>query len=212
MFDEKQVRQILRSISVLAAQALAMLDDLQLLRLIWDANVAEKNSGSPNSDDSVVILQDFRKKTSEANCIFEFSAEEVSKMPKEFRNFFRYGGKNHRIRKKENGVYEIRFMYKGITISASSKKLDQAKKKFIEQCHAVSGGNTLRVADRKTLKEFALFWLENVKNPEFAREQCRITKYRSEFISSLSLESGISCRSSQPKLKLSWVRILPKVK
>lgn len=106
----------------------------------------------------------------EANCIFEFTEKEISKMPREFRKSFRYGGKNHRIRKKENGVYEIRFMYKGKTISASSKNLEQAKKKFIELCRSALSENAARPADRQTLKAFAEPWFENVKKPRI-REQ-----------------------------------------
>ena len=141
-------------------------------RLIWNADKEENNSKLLDLNDEVVNLDEFRKVNSEANCIFEFTAEEISKMPKEFRNFFRYGGKNHRIRKKENGVYEIRFMKNGINISASSKVLTEAKRRFIEKCHEVASSAHEAKARKKPtlLSDFAKRWIDTVKKPNVVED------------------------------------------
>ncbi len=97
----------------------------------------------------------------------DFTQKEISKMPKEFRKYFRYGGKNHRIRRKENGVYEIRFTYHGHTISASSKLLDVAKKKFIEKLHNLTKlvATPPKKIEDTLLKDFSIKWMVNVKRP-----------------------------------------------
>lgn len=104
----------------------------------------------------------------ETEGFLKFTESEVSKMPKQFRKYFRYGGKNHRIRQKNNGVYEIRFMINGLSISASSKKLEIAKKKFIEKLHdsvTVKQAKDAKAIENILFKDFAKTWLETVKRP-----------------------------------------------
>lgn len=69
MFDEKQVRQILRSISVLVAQALAMLDDLQQPRLVWDSD-REERSKKPFDDLSDIAANPFPEKYEQHNGVW----------------------------------------------------------------------------------------------------------------------------------------------
>lgn len=105
-------------------------------------------------------------KTAETEFL-NFTQKEISRMPKEFRKYFRYGGKNYRIRQKENGVYEIRFRRCGYNISVSSKLLDVAKKKFIEKLKDIKesiAASSKRIKDT-LFKDFSSRWLETVKKP-----------------------------------------------
>lgn len=101
----------------------------------------------------------------EAEEFLKFTDSEVSKMPKEFRKYFRYGGKKHRIRQKKNGIYEIRFMIKGLKISASAKTIEVAKKKFIALLNDAIIVKPPKEPKKTVLKDFAQVWLETVKRP-----------------------------------------------
>ena len=68
--------------------------------------------------------------------VFEFSEKDISKMPFTFKKEFRKNGCTAHIIKRQSGrnsyIYEIRYRRNGYNISASSKDIDEAKRKFLE--------------------------------------------------------------------------------
>ena len=85
-------------------------------------------------------------------------------MPNEYKKYFRYGGKNRRIRLRDSGVYEVRACIHGVHISASSKKRNVAVQKFIEKLRALAGEVAPQKITAKLFKDFAAQWLE-IKRP-----------------------------------------------
>lgn len=67
---------------------------------------------------------------------FNFTNKEIDKMPKQLRAYFKAGRIRASIRKRSN-VYEIRCSICGRRISASSKNLEIAKKKFVTKLDEV---------------------------------------------------------------------------
>lgn len=64
--------------------------------------------------------------------ILKFTQKEISKMPQQIRKLFRTpDGVVARVRKKKNGVIEIRCMIGGVRYEGSGKDLATAKEKFI---------------------------------------------------------------------------------
>lgn len=62
-----------------------------------------------------------------------FTEKEVSKMPKQFRKLFKTNKVRAHVRKRADGLYEIRCMIDLKPITAVSKYLETAKEKFIEK-------------------------------------------------------------------------------
>lgn len=90
----------------------------------------------------------------------EITEKEIQHMPKEFQKFFKYGGKRRRIRRKENGVYEVRACIFGRKISASSIKRDEAVRKFTEKLREISSVQAKPQINLILFGDFAKQWLD----------------------------------------------------
>lgn len=86
-------------------------------------------------------------------------------MPKEYRKEFRTGNITAHVRKKDNGVFEIRCQIQKQKIAASAKLLDVAKQKFIEALNAKISPMTPIIQKRVQLCDYMQTWLETVKKP-----------------------------------------------
>lgn len=62
----------------------------------------------------------------------DFTEKEYSKLPRYFKKKFKTHGVTAHVRLKNNGVYEIRCRQFGLNVSGSSKLLEEAKSKFVE--------------------------------------------------------------------------------
>ena len=101
-----------------------------------------------------------------ANGILKFSDKEISKMPKEFKKEFRSGNLVAHVRKKANGVFEIRCQINKTKIAVSSKLLDTAKDKFITALKELMQAPAVpKVNKNVKLCDYMLEWLETVKKP-----------------------------------------------
>lgn len=103
------------------------------------------------------------KETKNETFTCQFTARELLKMPQNYRKLFKVGKVVAHIRKKPNGVYEIRVCIDGNLFSSSSKDLELAKEKFVK---------TLSSEPKKRRKTSGLLfttyfetWLETVKKP-----------------------------------------------
>lgn len=65
----------------------------------------------------------------------KFTPKEFNKMPQKYRKLFKYGTVVATVSKKKNNVYEVRCQISNIKYYGSSKKLELAKLKFIEDLH-----------------------------------------------------------------------------
>lgn len=107
-----------------------------------------------------------------------FSEEDISKMPRKFRKTFRTNKQTAHIRRRENGVYEIRMQQNGYRISASAKFLDLAKERFIKKLHAYAEHGAPEARERArnappvasyTVAEYALHYIETFKRPNVCK-------------------------------------------
>lgn len=115
--------------------------------------------------------------------IFNFTRQEILKMPKQIRKRIRKEKLSDHTRRKENGVYEVRYMINGISYYGSSKNPAEAKKKFIEDVIAKSKKQTeTKAADdapavtknpqriEMPVGEYALHYLETFKKPNICKQ------------------------------------------
>lgn len=86
------------------------------------------------------VGQEEQTKTTESmnhSEILIFSEKEILKMPKRFRQQFRYKGVTAHVHKRKSGKYnwnyEVRCQIEGIKINVSSNDYDRAKQKFIDR-------------------------------------------------------------------------------
>lgn len=87
-------------------------------------------------------------------------------MPKKIKNEFRIGTITAHIRKKANGVFEIRCQIQKEKIAVSSKDYDTAKQKFITAVNELFANPlTMRVNKHVKFNEYMFQWLETVKKP-----------------------------------------------
>lgn len=100
-----------------------------------------------------------------ANGILRFTQKELSKVPKEFRKEFKAGNIVAHVRKKDNGVFEIRCQINKKPIRAASKQLEIAKEKFLQALNALNSTETPVINRRVQLCDYMLEWLETVKKP-----------------------------------------------
>lgn len=88
-----------------------------------------------------------------------FTEKEIDKMPKQFKTLFKAGRIRATVRFRNN-VYEIRCQVYYQKISASSKNLEIAKRKFIEKLNEVVLPNQGKKLSNVTFAAFADKWLE----------------------------------------------------
>ena len=98
------------------------------------------------------------------NGFLKFTSQEVSKMPTDFKKYFRAEGCTiyYRKRRRGNSVsYEARYRRHGYNISVSGPSLSVIKERFVQAIKdAESGQKTLRGIPA-TFNRFALYYFEN---------------------------------------------------
>ncbi len=118
--------------------------------------------------------------------VLEFTAQEISKMPKQFRTFFKINGVRAHVRKRirNNSIsYEIRFRADGYNISASGLTIAEAKVRFIQKLNNAQNGIKPPAPDiPKTFGKFAMYYFENfrkrkVKSTTYAKDLVRLKKH-----------------------------------
>ena len=95
-----------------------------------------------------------------------FTQKEISKMPKQFRKLFKTNKVRAHVRKRSDGLYEIRCMINLKPVTAVSKYLETAKKKFIEKLKNVAAIEVQVNISKGT--DFCIYidqWLETAKKP-----------------------------------------------
>ena len=105
--------------------------------------------------------------------IIEFTSQEILKMPKSFRNYFRIDGVKVHYRKKKNGVYELRCTINKQPFYGASTNLKEAKKKFIEDLHSKAKEETKTFTKTPTVQEYTLHYLDTFKKPNISQEGYR---------------------------------------
>lgn len=109
-------------------------------------------------------LSEWQKKY--ANGILKFSDKELSKMPKKIKNQFKVGNITAHIRKKQNGVFEIRSQIERERLSVSSKDFETAKEKFITAVtNLFATPAAVRVNKHIKFCDYMKQWLVTVKKP-----------------------------------------------
>lgn len=118
--------------------------------------------------------------------VLEFTAQEISKMPKQFRTLFKINGVRAHVRKRirNNSIsYEIRFRADGYNISASGLTKAEAKVRFIQKLNDARNGIKPPAPDiPKTFGKFAMYYFENfrkrkVKSTTYAKDLVRLKKH-----------------------------------
>lgn len=100
--------------------------------------------------------------------ILHFTEKEIAKMPTRFRKLFRTSdGVVAHVRRKKNGVFEIRCMINGTRYTGSSTSLKKAKERFIlslkkAQEDSIQPTSTFRAM---TVGEYTLHYIETFKKP-----------------------------------------------
>lgn len=94
----------------------------------------------------------------------KFTKKEIETMPVIYRNLFFTENTVAHIRRRKDDLFEIRCQVGGKKITATSKKLETAKKKFIGKLHEHVAKQE-NAAPPVLLREYAQQWLETVKRP-----------------------------------------------
>ncbi len=96
----------------------------------------------------------------------KFKKKEIETMPVQYRNLFFSENAVAHIRLRKDDFYEIRCQLGKKRITATSKSLETAKKKFIYNLHQHVGVSAEAVKEPGiTFAEYSLKWLETVKKP-----------------------------------------------
>lgn len=94
-----------------------------------------------------------------------FTEKEISKMPKQFRKLFKTNKVRAHVRKRSDGLYEIRCMVDLKPITAVSKYLETAKEKFIEKLKLASVEIEVKQSSGTNFNSYIDRWLETAKKP-----------------------------------------------
>lgn len=100
----------------------------------------------------------------------KFTQKEIMRMPQRFRKEFRAGRLTAHVRKKENGVYEIRVQFHGERIEVSAKLLDVAKERFLKKLTEYTPKEDGRVTPKIPFTEYMAQWLNTVRRPTVKEE------------------------------------------
>jgi len=116
------------------------------------------------------------------NNTLKFTKQEINSMPQHFRKEFRTDGCTARIRRKKVSKnaysYEIRYRRNGYNILATSKNLEEAKKKFIEKLKTAKPVQKKNISTPTTFNSFATFYFENFRIRKVAAKTYENDMYR----------------------------------
>ena len=94
----------------------------------------------------------------------KFTKKEMESMPIQYKNLFFSESAVAHIRLRKDNLYEIRCQIDGKKITASSKTLETAKKKFLYKL-SEHYGKTVEERGKTTFAEYAEEWLDTIKRP-----------------------------------------------
>ena len=114
--------------------------------------------------------------------ILEFTQQEISKMPKEFRKIFKTNNIRAHVRKRVRGnsiSFEIRYRRKGLNISANAPTLEAAKTKFIQKLQEAQNKPAMPAAPNvpTTFDKFAMYYFET-----FRKRKVQPNTYKKDLI------------------------------
>lgn len=113
---------------------------------------------------------------SDISVSFDFSKKELTKMKKEFVKHYTEKGLVLNVRAKGN-VYEIRYRRDGLSLSASSKVLSEAKRKMRDLLlSAYNAAPSAVKQNRKTAVEYFNWYIDDVKRPTVCERYIRNLK------------------------------------
>ena len=109
------------------------------------------------------------RKNKAASSIVLFTTKELSKMPQQFRKIFKIGNVRAHVKRRPDGLYEIRCQINKTLFVATSKYLDICKDKFIEKLKNVKLSELQPKKSAILFTDYMLNWLETAKKP-FVKE------------------------------------------
>lgn len=97
----------------------------------------------------------------------KFTNKEIEKMPTKYQKLFATQNTIAHVRRRKNGVYEIRSQIDGKRISASSLSLEAAKQKFITKLTDLATVHEPQIEEKTSVLfyDYAEQWLVAVKKP-----------------------------------------------
>ena len=153
--QEFNISTIVNYILLLTQQPNAKENLALLLESIFDFNQKEK-------------AEEVRKDKA-ASSIVLFTSKELSKMPQQFRKIFKTGKIRAHVKRRPDGLYEIRCQINKTLYVATSKHLDICKDKFIEKLKTVKVTELQPKKSTILFNDYILNWLETAKKP-FVKE------------------------------------------
>lgn len=176
--EREMLQNILELLHQLVGYADAKSDFRPALRFVEDSNVlpfrvptSEQNNKSPDATmtSGNAIQQGGEKNHAGVSKVFKFTKKEMETMPIQYKNLFFTENVVAHVRVRNNVYYEIRCQVNGKRITATSKELAKAKKKFIEKLHELERKENAAKAETTekvtTFYEYATQWLETIKRP-----------------------------------------------
>ena len=109
------------------------------------------------------------RKDKAASSIVLFTSKELLKMPQQFRKIFRTGNVRAHVKRRPDGLYEIRCQINKTLFVATSKYLDICKGKFIEKLKNVKLSELQPKKSAILFTDYMLNWLKTAKKP-FVKE------------------------------------------
>ena len=109
------------------------------------------------------------RKDKAASSILLFTSKELSTMPQQFRKIFKTGSVRAQVKRRPDGLYEIRCQINKTLFVATSKYLDICKNKFIEKLKNVKLSELQPKKSAILFTDYMLNWLETAKKP-FVKE------------------------------------------
>lgn len=131
----------------------------------------------PNAKESLALLldnllgnaqkekQEEDRKDKAVSSIVLFTTKELSKMPQQFRKIFKTNNIRAHVKRRPDGLYEIRCQINKTLYVATSKYLDVCKEKFIAKLKDAESGNMQPKKTKIMFVDYMLNWLETAKKP-----------------------------------------------
>ena len=121
---------------------------------------------TPDIHDIRELIEETLSKRESIKNSASFDNKEIQKMPKQFRPKFRAGKITAHVRKRDNGIYEVRCSINKQPITGSGKTLEAAKERFIAKLNDLLAHDGTKYAPQYTyFNDFADYWFETVKKP-----------------------------------------------
>ena len=109
------------------------------------------------------------RKNKASSSIVLFTSKELLKMPQQFRKIFKTSSVRAHVKRRPDGLYEIRCQINKTLFVATSKYLDICKVKFIEKLKNMKLSELQPKKSAILLTDYMFNWLETAKKP-FVKE------------------------------------------